>query len=361
LNIRHLIAACLACAAAAVSAQPVFTSQDLGVGDPLAMSSDGRWVAGYARAGAADVAVWQDGQMRSVIGPGGGSAGSVAGINAQGDLVTNVFGEVALFPGGVYNEATYQVFHLGPGTFFSSEAFGVNDAGQVVGTGYDGFNFQGFVRQADGSLQALPNVEGYGNSLALGINASGVVVGSSWQNSTRYSQATLWRGGVATSLSSYFGANAFTVAVDIANGGQIIGTGFYRNESEPGFNWLLDQGVVYDLGDFVPVAVNSQGQVIGKMGGTFDVNGFWSRETGAVYLGSLLAQDDPIRMQTAFSRAVAINDQGQILVAADIEGTMHAAILSSVPEPGTGALMVLGVLGAMAAYRRPRLGAVQAV
>jgi probable HAF family extracellular repeat protein len=81
--------------------------------------------------------------------------------------------------GFIYDSGTYTSINIPGGT--STEAFGINDAGQIVG-GYDtGGPPHGFL-YSGGSFTPI-NVPGASHTLAFGINDAGQIVG-------RYQDAT---------------------------------------------------------------------------------------------------------------------------------------------------------------------------
>jgi probable HAF family extracellular repeat protein/T5SS/PEP-CTERM-associated repeat protein len=125
-----------------------------------------------------------------------------------------------------------------------SEAHGVNDAGQVVGTSLTGSGYSGAFLWQNGSMQNLGTLGGNGSSGAWGINNSGQVVGFSI-NGAPQMHAFLWNGGM-TDLGALGDGASYAYAVNDA--GQVVGwaiVGTYPSISEHAFLW---NGSMQDLG-----------------------------------------------------------------------------------------------------------------
>lgn len=357
------LALALAMGSMVAVAQPVYTSLDLGVGSPVAMSGDARYIVGYDTYSSAGVVVWTDGQIRSVSGPGGGSPGSVIGVDGQGTVVANYTGfsgntQVLRYsPDGAYTA----VFDNLDGTPIDQPAAKVNDAGWIVGSRHTNYHTEGFILKPDGTMVDLPNEDGFSSANALAINSVGDAVGLTRSSNSSTGIAAVWHDGVPTSLGSYFAPGTATQAVGISNNGKIIGTGFYLDDPQNRFNWMISDGVIRDLGSFVPKSINSRGEIIGSSQNYTwaSADAYWSEATGVVYIHNLLAVDDPVRQSFSFSRAMAINDQGQILGESIVDGTVsHVILLSPVPEAGTRELLALGLVGlGLATARRKRISA----
>jgi uncharacterized membrane protein len=96
-----------------------------------------------------------------------------------------------------------------------SEAFGINDAGQVVGVEYSAAGTHGYAAEwSGGSVIAL------GSGLANSINDAGQAVGVGSLNT-----ATEWSGGSVINLANLPGIIAST-AYDINDAGLVVGSSF---------------------------------------------------------------------------------------------------------------------------------------
>lgn len=130
--------------------------------------------------------VWQNGAVTQLTLPAGETFGDANDVNAAGTAVGSVNGG-SLQRAAVYNAASASVITqtTSNGSFFVT-AFGVNDAGRVIGQGIDPNNAArnvGIVYDIGGTsafeVGALPNANG---ALAFGVSNAGHVVGASMQN-----------------------------------------------------------------------------------------------------------------------------------------------------------------------------------
>lgn len=130
--------------------------------------------------------IWQNGAVSQLPLPAGETLGDANDVNASGVAVGSVNGG-SLQRAVIYNGATATVITqtTSGGSFFTT-AFGINNAGRVIGTGIDPSNAArnvGMVFDIGSNsateVGALPNANG---ALAFGISNGGHVVGSSMQN-----------------------------------------------------------------------------------------------------------------------------------------------------------------------------------
>ncbi len=183
--------------------------------------------------------------------------------------------------------ALYSVTDLGtlPGTT-QSEARGINASGQIVGVSYnttvDGSDAQSFI-YTNGQMTAVTPI---GGGPAYAINDSGQVVGG-----------------------KYTGIN---------NAGDIIG-----GVGPHGGNAVTIGGTVVDTGNFAPFSINNSGVLAGSIEGTgFSVPSTWKYATGAQNLNSQL---NTTSAQGA--EVLRINDAGDLLVLKNIQATNPTATL----------------------------------
>lgn len=194
-------------------------------------------------------------------------AGMVAtGINDPGAVIGGN-GHAFLLVNGVYRD-------LGtlPGGNWST-AYGINNAGTVVGTGNLGNGmFRGFIWTAATGMVELGTFGG-NNSYANGINSSGEVVGEA-SLANGYDDAFLAVGAVMTDLGTLGGGNSY--AYGINDSGTVVGYSSLADGDSHAFIYI--NGVMLDLNSLIPsgsgwdlleaYGINSAGEIVGE--GTFD-------------------------------------------------------------------------------------------
>jgi probable HAF family extracellular repeat protein len=215
---------------------------------------------------------------------------------------------------------TYTIVPIRYPSGTGSFALELNDAGQVVG------NVRSAViggtpppliayRWSGDTLTELGILPGSNDfSRAHGINASGVVVGESDNNTPR---AFRWEEGALTDLGTLGGASA--VATAINDSGVIVGSSS-NGKSSRAFRWV--SGTMTDLGslDGQPntlaraSGINSAGDVVGYSKNAEGVTRatLWSRSGTLVNLGALNVRQS--------SQAHAVNDSLQVVGSA-VDGT----------------------------------------
>ncbi len=283
-----------------------------------------------------------------------------------------------------------------------SYAYGINDAGQIVGGAYlDPFADRSPILWANGSATRLASPVDVRATVAYDINASGQIVGvgttSSPFGSSREERAVLWSGGTAVNLGVLPGGGA-SRAYAINDGGQIVGYATDNRNVSHAVVW--DKGQLLDLGvtpgsidGSVAYGINELGQIVGVDNGQAVLwhNG-QRTELGALAgdqrsrahsindLGVAVGYSDEAPNGSNDERAVMwvdgvaidlntlegvigggwklvsatdINNAGQILgQGISPRGIYQGFLLSPVPEVGTSSMLLLGLIAIGAVARK---------
>jgi probable HAF family extracellular repeat protein len=258
------------------------------------------------------VAVWRDGKW-SDFGPG-----AAAGITRDGSVV----GYSGADPHATEWNRHGRPKNLGvlPGGFWS-QATAANDRGQVVGYGQS-TGTQAFIwDQQRGVRQLSAGPKGY--SYAYGINDAGQVVGAADNEAVMWDQA-----GARHKL----GAGAASIAYGINERGLVVGDANGR-----AFAWSSARAFRYlpvprGVGTSIARAVNDAGQIVGSAQVT--------RVSALPEFHAVLWQDGtmrdlndvlPARSGWQLETATAINRRGQIL-GNGIHNGQERAFLLTLPE-----------------------------
>ena len=282
---------------------------------------------------------------------------------------------------------------LGAGTGVASQAFGINNEGQVVGAFYDQFqDAHAFIWDAANGMRNLGTLPGGLSSVAVGINDAGVVVGTADTppqppSNTNFFHAFIWdpahgmrdlgspggpqgnveayainRRGVAVGGPNAFvwssaagmrdllgvisGGAGYSIATAINQKGQVAGS--YGLASAAGqvdhaFLWdsktgLRDLGTEGGASYSFAYGLNNNAEVAGELdwaSGSYNAF-YWAARTGMVNLGTLGGR---------YSSARGINKSGEVVGFASVPstspfGTFHAFVWTS--ERGMEDLTVLG-------------------
>ena len=300
-----------------------YTVTELGDFEPRALNNSGT-VVGSRTNGDVRAVLFRNGQLTDITPPGGVLA-AANGINDLDQVVGRVFfcdivngncvnGRTRAF---VLNGSTATV--LGTLGGRDSEAFGINNAGQVAGwsdtAGLPPGNVgdeHAFIFQ-NGVFEDLGAKTTARGSIASSINATGQVSGWASSNSLIDSGPFLYSSGVF----QFFGAAGF--AWDINNAGQIVG-GLSGNDDGTGRAFLVSGGVMQDLGKpsseykyAVANAINNAGHIVGLARLHFLSS---EGERAWVFSGGIMQDLNnliPANSGWVLSRAVDINDAGQIV------------------------------------------------
>jgi probable HAF family extracellular repeat protein len=237
---------------------------------------------------------------------------------------------------------------------YSYGANGINASGVVVGTLAVGATLRAFKYQ-DGVMTTLGGLTLSGTGSALGINASGQIVGSSdaIEPNNVVPHAFLYMDGAMRDLGVAGSANA------INDAGVIVG-GMYVQNGSLMHAFVRIDGVIQDLGTLYSGsstakssanAINSSGQIVGNSqtlaGGLLTTHAFLHSDGAMLDLNNLLEGAPGWTLKSASG----INDAGQIVGLGSIDGVTHGYLLTPVPEPSGLVLAGLGLIWLLSASR----------
>ena len=368
----HLIAVGLLAAAlapAAFAQAPAYTIVDLGVigsgtaSQAFGSSANGSIVVGRSIAAQYSAFSWT---------PGGGLVAlpNLAGRNyavandannaglAVGSSTTTAFGAGALpvmWTGGAITALTM------PAGYTVGQANAVNAAGVIVGAVGSGVGQRGAIYTGGvGSVITATASNGSTMTVAYGINDAGLVVGTGIDpNNAAVNVGMVYNSvtGTMSTVGALPGANG-ALNFAVSNGGHVVGSSMLNQGSGQPFVWTAGGGITQ-----IPLpastsqanarGVNDQGWVVGTGSGAFAVPFLYA--DGSTYtLQSLLPANSGWDISTnTSSSALAIANDGSIIGTALHNGQVRAYQMTLVPEPATWALMLAGLgLMLMGARRR---------
>lgn len=287
--------------------------------------------------------LYSNGTMQD-LGTLGGTFGVGNGINALGQVT----GE-SLTSGNAASHA----FIYGNGTMHdigSSGATlgaGINDSGQVAGVGGVGSGPGHAIIYTNGAITDLGTLGG-NSSEAYGINNAGQVTGQAYLSGNATYHAFLYTNGSMKDLGT-LGAPGDSIGHGINNLGDVTGEANLHA-------FLYANGTMQDLGTLGGEpsqgwGINDAGQVVGDSAMSSGATHAFLYTNGSMQdLNSLLANPNG---SWVLESATAINDFGQITGYGTLDGQEHAFLLApTTPEPGSIAVMAVGAIALLARGRR---------
>lgn len=263
-----------------------------------------------------------------------------------------------LSSGVALSAPSYNIIDLGTLGGRYSDAYAINDSGQVVGRANTSNGETHAFLYSNGAMTDLDTPLGSQSGVAYGINYIGQVVGDLYHHN-RYTflysggamtldgilteahdindhgqvvgqasvggsnHAVISSGGVVTDLGALLGGVS-SRAYGVNNNGQVVGLVF--TNSSDGYAFLYSNGVVTNLGTLggrghsAAYDINSSGQVVG------------SAETSAcgrhafLYSGGVMT--DLSKLCYKSSVAWGLNDSGQVVGYISGSGSLHAFLYS---------------------------------
>ena len=201
-----------------------------------------------------------------------------------------------------------------------SDASGINDSGQVVGSWASSQSTSGTGSHpwlySNGTMTSLPVPSDLTSPSCqpFAINNNGLIIGSCVTNNGQTNHSVLWQNGTVTVLGTLGGLQVTSLA-GLNNNGQIIGWGTTSTGATHGF--LDSNGTVTDLGSFLAYAINDNGVM---------VDGVDQIDSGGTVqnLNNLI----PANSGYTITGAPGISDNGQIIATASTTTSPAAVLLT---------------------------------
>jgi probable HAF family extracellular repeat protein len=261
------------------------------------------------------------------IGTLGGSYTSGHGVNASGQVVgesdTNgaVAGHAFLWTPTIPNGSTGTMQDLGTLGGTVSQAFGINDSGQMTGDAFLTGDVSEHPFLYNGTMYDLGTLGG-SNGTGSAINAGGQVAGEAAVTGNGSAHAFLWTPTVSNGTTG-----------TMQDLGTVGGAG----------------SQAFGMNDHGTVVGQSQTAVINPASGLQEFTAFlWNSSSGMVDLNTLI---DPLSGWD-LQEGEGINNAGQIIGDGIFNGEDQAFLLTPVPEPSTCILAALAALGLFTARRQ---------
>jgi probable HAF family extracellular repeat protein len=268
------------------------------------------------------------------------------GINDTGQIVGSYRDPMNVFHGFLLSGGTYTPL-TDPLATNSTTAVGINAAGQIVGRYHNGTGTHGFLY--NGGIYSTLDVPSATLTAASGINSSGVVVGT-YRNASGAHGFIYDPSNMANPFTTLDAPLAFgdTEATGVNDAGQVVGLyidvdnaihGFLYNPNGGGYTILDDPLNTDASAGTEPGGINNAGQIVGNYTDASGTHGF-------LYSGGFfITIDDPV----ANSQTVAngINNKNQIVgtlfnnALSQNHGFLETPMADPPPPPGTTADMIL--------------------
>lgn len=239
------------------------------------------------------------------LGTLGGEYSEALGLNNRGQVV----GSTGTAEGGavpfIWSDGEMRAI---PG-ITAGQASGINDRGEVVGIAYEGEWIRAFIYDGE-ELRYLSSSNTY--VTAFSINNRGQVVGSIAVGPGRY-HGYVWKDGVFTDLESLGGD--YDTAIDINDRGVVVGRSF-DGISDHATSWVgstassLGVNEFFGGGGSFAWSINNRGEIVGESD-TANVRAFYYRAGNVIDLNTITRAPS-----LPNNYALAINQWGAIAGAA---------------------------------------------
>lgn len=192
-----------------------------------AINNNGQ-IVGYIGSGSTIQAFLYSGGSLHTLGTLDGIGSYATAVNESGQVAGNIYYGTAITHAFLYSGVSMQ--NIGTLGGSSAQAFGINDNGLVTGFANTSSGNPHAFLYTNGSMQDLGTLSGIYNygSIGYGINASGEVVGQSYDQTGRDENAFIYSNGSMENLNSLISPTlgwTLEQANAINNAGDIVGLG----------------------------------------------------------------------------------------------------------------------------------------
>ena len=197
------------------------------------------------------------------------------GVNNGGQVIGTGYLNGSEFHAFLYSGG--QMKDLGPPGSYQASAAAINNSGQIVGSYYFTSGAEGAFFYSGGKMTQLPVPAGASAVGAFAINDNGEIAGALYFSSGAPAHAASHRNGVWTDLGAITGA-ASNLAKGITIAGQVVGTAYFAptqyEPPKPGKHvaFIYSNGGLVDLNTLIPsgtgftitdaVGINDSGQIV---------------------------------------------------------------------------------------------------
>ena len=253
------------------------TMTNLGSGVANGVSPDGTYVVGQIGNGSnsGPAFLWSSGTTQNLA-ASVGSESCAYGVNNAGQVVGFYTGSSPNYNSYafLYNNSDHSVSTLGidPSVYPNSYAQGINASGEIAGQiGDNNGNSYAFSYQ-NGTLTILPSLGPYGgtyNDGAFAVNNAGQITGSSMAATDGTFHAFASDGTTTTDLGTINDNDTYGYAIN--SSGQVVGDTYTVEPNDP-VGFLYSNGTISDLNSLAPTSgwtlqsasgVNDRGQIVG--------------------------------------------------------------------------------------------------
>jgi probable HAF family extracellular repeat protein len=234
--------------------------------------------------------LYSNGSMQNINSPSLFASGTEAyGINNAGEVVGTGYLSASTFHAFLYSGGKMK--DIGPSGAFQASAYAINTSGQIVGTYSLNSGASGTFLYTNGTMTKLPNPAGTSGGFGIAINDNGEIVGALYP-AAGGSHVAKFSNGAWADLGNFPGAQG-SGATAINSAGQIVGTAIFPPTYKP-----------FKAGKHVPLI---------------------STASGLVNLNTLILPATGFTL----TDAIDISESGQILCdATNASGNEHAVLLS---------------------------------